>query len=612
MTDNFQLLKSRIDLASYVERYVSLKRAGSLLQGLCPLPGHAEKTASFQVKGDHWTCRGKCGVGGDIFDFVQAMTPGLTRVEALTQLAEEYCITLETSAAAKATQDQRTRLYVLMDEAANFYHAALYAPEHAAHLAYLRDARGLSLATLNEARIGFAAGRLTLYKHLTSLGYSFQDMLDVSLIGQGDNAPYDFFYQRLTIPVYDSKGRAVGFSARSIEATPTKKYLLPKETERGLFRKSHLVHRMPTNRTTSRSEAFETCVIVEGTLDPVSAFNRGILNVVSIMGKSLSDDQLTLLARSASRLVFCLDKDEAGRKGLRALVEKHAAKAASLGIELYAMVSPHGKDPDDCFREKPELWQPAVDAARPCVDVLIDLEMQALGDYANATQKTTLVRNLVPVLKNENPLVQRENIDKLALAVGIPADDMARWLTPQMSVVKGHVKALAESYPINELEVLHGILVNSDQWWLERANAALDTMGHYPFALQPLSQNDFQHPETRDLMATITRVHAQAAPDFDIALRDAVGMGPLYNVYWRATCKPEVIPAFATAADLSLHQDYAAFLKSVYLLRQIHLELNIRQGIDDQAHEMEAIVVKNMLSRKQAECNRLPNPKHKP
>lgn len=598
MSDDFRIIKERINLADYVGRFAPLKRAGNAMKCLCPLPGHAEKTPSFEVKGDHWTCWGKCGKSGDIFDFYQAMYGG-TRQDALIELARECGHTLEPlTPAHKEKQDKRERLYALMEEATQFFERALEIND--APMNYLMQKRGLSIQTIKAARMGWARDFTYLTPKLLTMGYAAQELLAAGLSKQDKTSEnlYDAFRNRIVVPIRDEKGRIVAFSGRAMSSEQQPKYLHNATTD--IFEKSKIVHRMPQNRATTAIEAFSTLVIVEGTIDPVSALNCDIFNVVSIMGKSLTDDQLALLCKQGTeRLVFCLDRDEAGRKALRSLVEKHAANAAAKGVSLYAMFSPHGKDPDDCFREMPHLWQPAVDAARPAVDVLIDLEMQALGAGATAVQKTTMARGLIGVLKSDNPMIQQENIGKLAAAVGIDPKDMTQWFNPQMSVIKGHVKAISESYPVLELEVLHGILVNTDQWWLDRANAVLDTMGHYPYALQALSQNDFNHPEARDLMARINHIRISSPDDFDMALRDDVGMGPLYNVYWRATCKPEIIPTFATDITLSLTLEYSTFIKRVMLLRQIRLMMDLKHGIPDRNHEMEAIVVKNMLSRKQ-------------
>jgi hypothetical protein len=61
---------ARASIEDVISPYVSLKRAGSLLKGLCPF--HGEKTASFCAypKDNSFYCFG-CGAGGDAITFVR-------------------------------------------------------------------------------------------------------------------------------------------------------------------------------------------------------------------------------------------------------------------------------------------------------------------------------------------------------------------------------------------------------------------------------------------------------------------------------------------------------------------------------------------------------------
>ena len=61
---------ARVSIEDVISPYVSLKRAGSLLKGLCPF--HGEKTPSFCAypKDNSFYCFG-CGAGGDAITFVR-------------------------------------------------------------------------------------------------------------------------------------------------------------------------------------------------------------------------------------------------------------------------------------------------------------------------------------------------------------------------------------------------------------------------------------------------------------------------------------------------------------------------------------------------------------
>lgn len=88
MTDIFEKVKDRVNIADVVERFgVELN---SRDKGLCPF--HNEKTPSFSVKkrDNTWKCFG-CGEGGDAIDFV-AKLKGIEPLEAVKTLAEMYGI----------------------------------------------------------------------------------------------------------------------------------------------------------------------------------------------------------------------------------------------------------------------------------------------------------------------------------------------------------------------------------------------------------------------------------------------------------------------------------------------------------------------------------------
>ena len=74
-------LKFKNDISDIVSSYVSLKKRGRNLVGLCPF--HSEKTASFNVYPENGSfyCFG-CGVGGDVITFIEKIE-NLDYVEAI-------------------------------------------------------------------------------------------------------------------------------------------------------------------------------------------------------------------------------------------------------------------------------------------------------------------------------------------------------------------------------------------------------------------------------------------------------------------------------------------------------------------------------------------------
>ena len=81
----------RTDIEELVGSYVTLKRAGSNLSGLCPF--HSEKTPSFSVSPakKFFYCFG-CGAGGDAITFVMK-AENLDYIQAVEFLAKRAGIT---------------------------------------------------------------------------------------------------------------------------------------------------------------------------------------------------------------------------------------------------------------------------------------------------------------------------------------------------------------------------------------------------------------------------------------------------------------------------------------------------------------------------------------
>src|SRR6185436_9294428 len=121
MADTVQQIKDRLSIVDVVSGYVKLERSGGNLRARCPF--HAERTPSFMVSPDRGTyhCFG-CGVGGDIFSFVEAIE-GVDFKGALKMLAEKAGVELVYSRGEK--KDDKDRLFEAMEKATIFYQSAL-------------------------------------------------------------------------------------------------------------------------------------------------------------------------------------------------------------------------------------------------------------------------------------------------------------------------------------------------------------------------------------------------------------------------------------------------------------------------------------------------------
>ena len=450
-------IKSRIDIVSYVQRYVpGLKKAGRNHKACCPF--HSENTPSFVVNPERqtWYCFGACAEGGDLFSFAQKVH-GWDFKEALRELAHEAGVQLKPQTPQQKSRDERVeRLRGIVASAAEFYAQELHRPAGAGAIVYLREQRGLSLDTVREFQLGYAPDSWDfMLRSLRELGHSDDDIVEAGLAVRSEiGRVYDRFRHRLMFPIRDARGRAVGFGGRALSSEDGAKYI--NSPQSALFDKSRLLYGLDMGKPAIRETA--TVVIVEGYMDVIQAHQAGYANVVAQMGTAMTEAQLRLVApRLAAKVVLALDRDLAGQNAARRSLEvalaldrdlagQNAARrslevaretlakdfAGKLAIDVGILQVPAGKDPDDYLRESPEGWASLVDGAQDVADFVIAMEASALPADASLQARQALAKAVLPILRaSENNLYRQENIQKLARRLRIGEREMLAWAQEQ-------------------------------------------------------------------------------------------------------------------------------------------------------------------------------------
>jgi DNA primase len=303
-------IKVKIDIVDLVsEAGVKLRHAGKNYTGFCPF--HDNKhTPAFVIwpESGTWRCFGQCNEGGDIFKFVMKRE-GLDFKDAMKKLALRAGVEIqEYQREAPEQKEAYEHLRKLLEDAVIFYRTQLF--NNKTMLAYLREKRGLTDATIETFGLGYApSGYDNALKHFTQRDYSEQDLIDAGMITDRDDGKrYDKFRNRIMIPIRDENGRMAGFGARIVDPNDVPKFLNSPETP--IFTKGRLLYGLDRARKPIRMA--DQAVIVEGYLDVIALHQAGYENVVSPMGTALTEDQLRLLKRSTRRIVLALDPDVAG------------------------------------------------------------------------------------------------------------------------------------------------------------------------------------------------------------------------------------------------------------------------------------------------------------
>ena len=337
--------------------YVSLKKRGANLIGLCPF--HDEKTGSFTVSPSKgiFKCFG-CGKAGHSVGFVMEIEQ-CSYIEAIRQLAKKYHIEIEErelTAEEKQKQDDRESMFIVNEFANKWFHEQLWnTPEGTAvAMSYLRQ-RGLREDIIRKFQIGYSPEKATLWDVAKKKGFQ-----EKYLLNDADNAPYigtgvcgksengrlyDRFRGRVMFPFLSISGKVVGFSGRlMVKNDKVGKYV---NSPTSLIYEKHneLFGLYQAKQAISKNN---NCYLVEGQMDVIQLVQSGIENVVASGGTSLTINQIRLIHRFTENIILLYDGDKAGIKaairGIDMMLEE--------GINVRVILLPEGEDPDSFAKNR--------------------------------------------------------------------------------------------------------------------------------------------------------------------------------------------------------------------------------------------------------------------
>jgi DNA primase len=329
-------------ITDVVSEFVSLKRRGVNLLGLCPF--HNEKTPSFTVspaKGI-FKCFG-CGKGGNAVNFIMEHEH-LSYPEALRWLAKKYHIEIEEKEVTPeelAKQNERESILVVTQYAARQFTENLFHGHEgmALGLSYFRE-RGFADAVLRKFEVGYCnEKRDDFTKKAIAAGYKSEYLVSSGLTIDKEGYMFDRFAGRIMFPIHSLSGQVLGFGGRIIKSDPkAAKYVNTPETE--VYHKSRIVYGIFQARQAIIKE--DRCYLVEGYTDVLSMHESGVENVVASSGTALTQEQIRLIKRFTPNITMLYDGDPAGIKaslrGTDMVLEE--------GMNVRIVVLPDGEDPD--------------------------------------------------------------------------------------------------------------------------------------------------------------------------------------------------------------------------------------------------------------------------
>ena len=330
-------LVARNPIEEVVGQYVTLKRSGSNMFGLCPF--HGEKTASFSVAPDKgiYYCFG-CHKGGGPINFMMELE-GLSYPDAVRALAKRAGMEVPEDEQYQSRYRQQERLWALMKEAGRFFYSQLYSPAGAKCLEYT-NSRGLTKGIITQFGMGYAPDSWNaLVDAMRKKGYTDQELVAADLAGEKNGRVYDRFRNRLMFPIIDVRGNVVGFGGRVLDDSKPK-YLNSNDTI--IFNKRKNLFGL---NLAKKSKA-GSLILVEGNIDVVTMHQYGFDNAVASLGTSLTDEQAALLSRYCDQVVLLYDGDAAGQKATARAIP--ILEKAELAVKVLQI--PDNMDPDDYLR----------------------------------------------------------------------------------------------------------------------------------------------------------------------------------------------------------------------------------------------------------------------
>ena len=394
-------VKEASDIVEVIERYVPLRRKGSIFVGHCPW--HDDKSPSFQVnqRRQSWVCW-VCNLRGDIFDFVMRRE-GVEFFDALKILAQLANIEIQPSNYKKApkgsAQDKQT-LYEACKWVEQQFNRCLLETKNAQLARDYLEERGLDADIVDEFKLGFAPAA---YNWLTDLArdtdFSNQVLEACGLITKNQNSSswYERFRGRLIFPIRDVLNRPIAFGGRLVpgvfepDKEPPGKYINSPETR--LFSKSETLYGL--NLVKNELNRTRELTVVEGYTDVIGAWQAGLRNVVAVLGTALNARHIKLIKRYADRINLVLDGDTAGITRANQILDLFVAE----NVDLRILRLPNNADPFDYLRENGKaVFDTAVARAPDAFEHKLNSEIAGIDLLRDTQAANTALENILSML----------------------------------------------------------------------------------------------------------------------------------------------------------------------------------------------------------------------
>ncbi len=442
-----RLTIERITEAARIEEvvgdFVTLKRAGVNLKGLCPF--HDDRSPSFIVSPAKNYCKCfACGEGGNPVTFIMKHEQ-LSYPDALKYLAKKYGIEIkekELSTEELQRNDDRESMFILNDWARNWFRQQLMETEdgRAIGLSYFRG-RGFRDDILEKFQVGFCPNSRQVSMSHDALKAGFQERFITNTPDERDTRQSvgtglafkndkgelrDRFFGRVMWPIFTISGKVAGFGGRVLDAATKGVSIKYQNSPESIVysKRRELYGLFQAKQAISKQDL---CYLVEGYTDVMAMHQSGVENVVASSGTALTDEQIRLIHRLTSNIVVIYDGDAAGIKASQRGIDMLLRQ----GMNVKLLLLPEGEDPDSFARQhtaqefQDYLKANQVDFIKFKTNLLME---EAKGDPIAMSRLTNNIVQSIAVIPDEitRSLYMRETAATLGLSEKLITDAVGK------------------------------------------------------------------------------------------------------------------------------------------------------------------------------------------
>lgn len=337
-----QEIKNRVDIVTIISQYIpGLKKSGKNWIGLCPFHNDRNPSLAVSPQLGIFKCF-SCGESGDVIAFIEKIEK-LSFNDAVIMLAKKANVTVNFSNYDQTVSLHRDELIQFNERMVRLFQYFLLNKEEGKNALKYLEERGVTLDLIEKFKIGYAIkGYDRILRFLLKKGFKIEFLLQTGLFSKEGGRVKTIFFDRIIFPIFNHNSECVGFGGRALGINAKPKYINTSETI--VYKKSNTLYGLEL----AKKSIMETkkVFLVEGYMDVISCHKAGIENVVAPCGTAVTREQIQLLSRYADELIFLMDGDDAGKKG----VIKGLNESVNILVNKAVVILPENLDPDDYFK----------------------------------------------------------------------------------------------------------------------------------------------------------------------------------------------------------------------------------------------------------------------